>query len=130
MAKVQKAKEISVPMKNEAGAGAAIFKVLADAKVNLISICGYGEKKKAVMMFVCDDYAAAKKALKKAKFKSTAVDVLLVDLSNKPGAMAMVTEKLAAKNISIDYTYATTSGKNAMAVFRVPGPAKAIKALS
>jgi len=131
MAKVVKAKEISVKMKNEPGAGAAIFAALADAKVNLISACGYGEKGNAVMMFVCADYAKAKMALKKAKFKSTAVDVILVDLNNKAGAMAAVTEKLAAKNIDIEYAYATTCGRNAMAVFRVAGgPARAIKALS
>ncbi len=130
MGKVVKAKEISVKMKNEPGAGAAIFAALAGAKVNLISACGWGQGEEAVMMLVCADYAKAKQALKIAKFKSTSADVLLVDLNNKAGAMAAVTEKLAAKNINVNYAYATTSGKNAMAVFRIAGPAKAIKALS
>ncbi len=129
MTKVVKAKEFIVNLKDTPGAGAAVFRALADAKVNLVSMCGYGDGKGAQLLFVSGDYVKAKDALKKAKIKSKAKDVLLVDLNNKAGAVAEVTEKLAAKNINLEYAYATTSGRNAMAVFRVAGPAKALKAL-
>jgi len=132
MALPVKAKEIAVEVKNKPGAGAAVLAVLADAKVNLKAFNGYAQtKSKGRLLFVPEDYAAASKALKKAKIKYAASDVVLVDLANKPGAMAEACAKLAAKNINIDYAYAVAATKkSALAVFRAPGPAKVIKALS
>jgi hypothetical protein len=42
-------------------------------------------------------------------------DVLLVDLENKPGALAEITSKLADEGINIEYCYGTLSRKGGMA---------------
>jgi hypothetical protein len=72
------------------------------------------------------------KALKALKGINTAKEmVLLLDLDNRPGALADIAAKLAAADINIEYTYGTTadSGKTIL-VMKVSDTIQAKKVLS
>ena len=130
---VRKAREILVEVRNEIGAGAKVFAVLAEAGVNITGLVGYsysGKGRKAGLHLVLDDVARGKRALAKAGYKAVDFDVVLVDMPNRPGALARAAGKLAAAKVDIDYAYATAATKkSALIVFKVSSPAKAIKAL-
>jgi len=132
MDKVGQAKQISVKVENKIGAGAELIRLLADAEVNVIAFIGWtADPAYGILQFITGDYAKAKKAMKKARFETTATDVVWAEIPNRPGALADAAEKLAAAHVNIEYAYATTGGrKDALAVFRVDKPAKALKALA
>jgi hypothetical protein len=128
MAEKVKVLEVTVP--EAIGAGAPVLRALADAKINIVAFCGFTMGPEATLTFVVEPgkEAAAKTALKKPAGKVTAYDAVLVAAGNKPGAMAGLTEKLAAAKVNIKWAYATTAGKNAAIVFVVDSAAKAVKA--
>jgi hypothetical protein len=136
MAAVCKSKEIIVEMKNQVGAGADVFALLADAKINVAGFVGYSEggkkvPKKAWVHLVPEDYASARKLLKKAGYPLESGDVVLAEMPNKPGSLAAAAKKLADKNVNLYYAFASTATKGkAVVAFKVDSPAKAIKALS
>ena len=109
------------------------MRLLADAKINVLGLCGWTDTrgKYGMLQFVTEDAAAARKLLRKAKFKYDMVDVVCVEMAHKPGALAGVTEKLAGAGINVEYAYVTAGAKSkALAVFRVQSPAKALRALA
>ena len=126
-----KAKELEISTPNQVGAGATVAAVLAEQKINILGLCGYsGENGKAHLLMVLDDPAKATKALRKAKYGITANDVVLVEMPRSPGALLAVMNKLATKDVDIDYAYATGAGNKSCVVLRVKKPSVAIKALS
>ena len=109
--------------------------MLGNAKINLVAALGYTSSrgKEAFLYLVADDATAARDALRKAGYKRIkAVDVLMVPLANKPGALQDVLAKLAAAKIGVDYAYATAGSlRNAVAIIRVKSMIdKALKVLS
>ncbi len=127
-----KVKVINVCFPDGIGAGAPMIRALADAKINLAAFCGYSMGPEATLTFVVEPgkEADAKKALKKPGHDVKTFDGICVELSNKPGALAAVTEKLAAANVNVNYAYATVAGKKAAVVLMVSSPAMALKALA
>jgi hypothetical protein len=126
-----KAKEIIVSFDEVIGGGAKVFRLLADAKINIVAVCGYAMEGCATIDFLTGrgQEAKAKAVLKKAGYDVETADVITVTLNDKPGALAAVAEKLAAAKVNIEYAYATVKGAKALAVFNVSSPAKALKAL-
>ena len=61
----------------------------------------------------------------------TETDVLVVTMSNRPGSLARVCEKLANGHINVDYAYCSTGaqGGKTLGIFKVAHVEKAIKIL-
>ncbi len=104
------AKEVSVNVINKIGVLADMAKILTDNKVNIEAVAGYGKDNtnEAEIKMVTNDNVKATDVLKKNNY--TAVrekDVLIVELTNKPGALKVITEKIAAGGLDIKYIYGT-----------------------
>jgi len=104
------AKEVSVNVINKIGVLADMAKLLTDNKVNIEAVAGYGKDNtgEAEIKMVTNDNVKAVAVLKKNNY--TAVkekDVLMVELTNKPGALKVITEKIASGGIDIRYIYGT-----------------------
>jgi hypothetical protein len=105
---MQKKIQISVLLDNNPGALAKLAKVMKTAKVNIEALAiNDGVDHGVAKLVVCDPDAAAK-ALKKARIPFSTQKVLAVALPNKPGVLADVCAKLAAKGINIHYVYGST----------------------
>jgi hypothetical protein len=102
-----KLKQLTVSLENQPGTLAHVARVLADAKVNLLSLLGSTADSKGSAQVVVDDIRNAKKALEQALLLYSEGTVEEFELANKPGALADLTEKLAKKGINIDSAYAS-----------------------
>ena len=102
-----KVKQLTISLANRPGAFTQMARVLADAKVNLLSLLGSTADSKGSAQVVVDDIRKAKKALEQSLLLYSEGTVEEFELANKPGALADLTEKLAQKGINIDSAYAT-----------------------
>ena len=128
MAKASKGKEIILVSSNKVGTLAKVSGVIAGASGNIKAILARGEKRKAYFHIVVDRFIKSANALKKADFKVTIEDVILVEMANKPGQMQKVAEKIADAGIDILYSYGSAgSGRTSFCVFRTDDDKKAIK---
>ncbi|MCX5679852.1 MAG: ACT domain-containing protein [Candidatus Omnitrophica bacterium] len=101
-------KELVVSLPNKVGILADISKILADHGINVEGVAGYTEGRDAKIMIVAEDTLRAKEALEKGGYKAIKEnEVLVIDLENKPGALKVMTAKLAKDGIDIRYTYGT-----------------------
>jgi len=102
-----KVKQLTISLANRPGAFTQMARVLADAKVNLLSLLGSTADSKGSAQVVVDDIRKAKKALEQSLLLYSEGTVEEFELANKPGALADLTEKLAQKGINIDSAYAS-----------------------
>jgi hypothetical protein len=104
----QLGKEIVVTVVNKIGVLADISKLLAEHGINIRAVAGYALNNEARIMLVTDDNFHAAEALKKAGYKSLKEnDVVLVALENNPGALKLITGKLAGQGIDLKSVYGT-----------------------
>jgi len=110
--KVTVVKELVVTVSNKVGVLADMAQLLADAKVNIEAVAGYADKDNtAKIMFITKNNRKALVVLKKAKYSAVKVrPALVVELKNKLGALALLTQKLAIADIDIKQTYGTVAG--------------------
>lgn len=108
----QLSKEVVVTVVNKIGVLADMSKIISSHGINILGVAGYAaEDNNAKIMMVTDDNLRTGDALKKAGYKSLKEsEIVIVDLEDKPGALRIVTEKLAAAGIDIRYIYGTTCG--------------------
>lgn len=125
-------KELVVSLPNKPGILAGISKILADHGVNIEGVAGYAQGNDAKIMIVAEDTLRAKEALEKGGYKGIKEnEVLIIDLENKPGALKVVTAKLAKDGIDIRYTYGTAcpSGCPARLIIATSANEKALVSL-
>jgi hypothetical protein len=110
MVKVKKVKQLVVTCSDKAGKLAEVTGALAGAKVNMQAIMACGCSGKAWFAVLTDNNLKAKAALKGAGFNVGEEGAVAVSLPDKPGALAYVAGKLAAKNVNLEYCYVTACG--------------------
>ncbi len=128
---MQKVVQYSVFLANKAGVLSQIFRALAKAKVNISALSLMDAAEHGVLRMITDESDNARQVLQKLNVPVTETDVLSVPLSNKPGAVADICDRLAGAKVNVSYLYCTTGAANgrAVAVFKVPDIKKAMKVL-
>jgi hypothetical protein len=125
-------KELVVSLPNKVGILANISKILADHGINIEGVAGYAQGTDAKIMIVAEDTLRAKEALEKGGYRSVKEnEVIVIDLENKPGALKVITAKLAKDGIDIRYTYGTAcpSGCPARLIMATSANEKAVVSL-
>jgi hypothetical protein len=116
------ATQLNLPLDNGIGTLAQLCRALAHGGVNLLAIAApeAGRENPGIRLLVLNRDLAVR-ALSKAGYLFSEEQVLFVELTNRPGALAKAAEKLAKAGINIRYAYATTSprGKKTAAVVAV-----------
>ena len=122
-----KTKQFTISVENLPGALAKIARTLGNAKVNILALLGTAQGANGTMELVVEDPRRAKKALDEAglAYQETAAEE--VELQNKPGALALQLDKLAAKGVNLNSICATAAkgGKKAVLIYTVEAAAKA-----
>ncbi|HEY3126772.1 MAG TPA: ACT domain-containing protein [Candidatus Limnocylindria bacterium] len=126
------ATEFIVKLPDRPGSLAAAAKALADGGVNLWGTAASTGGGKGTVGFVVKDKdtAKARRALKKAGLRATERKAIEVRMTDKPGALARVSAKLAKAKVNIASEYVLAPGRGSVTVaFGVKDARKAEKAL-
>ena len=123
--------QFSIFLVNKPGILAQVTRHLAGARINILAMTMMDSSEHGVLRLVVTDAAKLRAAVKGLNLPVTETDVLMVELPNKPGALADVCSRLAEDHINISYAYCTTGGPGGKArgVFKVADAKKAGKVL-
>jgi len=124
------AKEFRIALPNRPGELAKLTKMLSKKGVNITTIAGLATGTTSTLAFLTEDESRAMSVLKEGKYKFKATPILMVRMSDKPGALARVAKKLGNQKINIEGVYLVTrSKKMAQVALCVKDPTKAGAAL-
>ncbi len=122
------AQQLSIPLKNSPGSLARMSDALRASDVNIEALFCVEGPQQSIVQMVVDDPETAKIVLRDiAPVES--IDVIALDVKNKPGVIAGFTRTLAGAGINIHHIYATASGKTAMLYLHVSDTQKAMEVL-
>ena len=123
--------QFSIFLINKPGVLAGVTTALAKAKINIIALALMDSGEHGALRIVCDDPEKTRKVLGKAHDRWTESEVLVLELENKPGAFAGVSERLAINHVNITYAYSTggAPGGKTTAVFKLGDIKKAQRVL-
>ena len=93
--------EIIIPVEHAQGALASVSEMLAHAEVNIEFIEARVLGESGIIVIRVDRYDAALRILRDAGYRAVTEDALVLDLENRPGALAEVARRLADARIGI-----------------------------
>lgn len=123
--------QFSIFMVNKPGVLSQILNELAAAKINIVAMTMMDSVEHGVMRLVGTGHAKIRETLTQMNLQFSETQVLCVNLPNRAGAFADVTEKLSKAHINISYAYCTAGarGGRTTGVLKVADVQKAIKVL-
>jgi hypothetical protein len=121
-------RQLSIALENFPGRLAAISTLIAEHSINIEAITLIDNVEQGVIRLLTSDPARCKSLLVVQGFHVIEADVLVVDLIDHAGQLALVSQSLAEAGINIDYAYGSvaTLGEKTRIVFKVSGLEKAI----
>ncbi len=105
-------KQLSVFLENTPGHLEKVCKVLAEAGINLQTITIAETKDYGIVRAIADNPEKAADTLKDNGFFAKLVEVLAVEVDDKPGALADILKYAAEVGLNIEYMYAMTRPMN------------------
>lgn len=123
--------QFSIFMVNKPGVLSQFLNVLAGEKVNIVAMTMMDSVEHGVMRLVGSATVKVREILNKLNMQFSEAQVLCVNLPNKAGAFADITNKLSTAHINISYAYCTAGarGGRTTAVLKVADVKKAMKVL-
>jgi hypothetical protein len=127
-----KIKQLSLFIENKPGALSAPCRILADAGINIATLCLADTQDFGILRLIVEKWQEAKDILESKQFVVKMTDVVAVEVDDSPGGLTKILASLEKDSLDVEYMYAFTCGNNdkAILVFRFEKPDKAIKALS
>lgn len=124
-------KQISVFVENKKGRLAKITDVLGRGGIDLIALSIADTTNFGIMRCIVDDPDKAITLLKEGGFTASTTEVIVAEVSDKPGGLAHVLALLDKADISVEYLYSfvRTPSENALILFRVEDIGAATQAL-
>jgi hypothetical protein len=123
--------QFSVFLVNKPGVLAQVTGALAKERVNIVAMTLVDSQEHGVLRLVPEDAKTARQVLAQLNLPMTETEVLRLELSNRPGALADVASLLGQNHININYAYCTSGapGGRTTGIFKVADPTKAEKVL-
>jgi hypothetical protein len=123
-------KLVAVFAENRPGQAARITEILFRANVNIRCITVASSGAFGVMKLLVNDPDVACRTLQKEGFAATLMDVLAVEMPDKPGALHTVAECLAAHQINLCNTTGFVVNQRAILVIEAEDPVRVGEVLS
>lgn len=122
-------KLVAVFAENKPGQTAHLTKILADANINIrwVTVASIGTF--GVMKFLVNDSEVAYQALKHEGYVATLLEVLAVEVPDKPGALHAIADCLAQHQINLDNTSGFVANHRAVLIVEVQELARAWEVL-
>ena len=127
-----KIKQLSLFVENKPGTLSAPCKILADAGINIVTLCLADTQDFGILRLIIEKWQEAKDILESKQFIVKVTDVVAVEVDDSPGGLSKILSTLEKASLNVEYMYAFTCGKNgkAILVFRFEKPDEAIKTLA
>ncbi len=97
--------EFTVHMANRPGQLATLARLLGDAGVNIEALAAYAGGEEGIVRLVASNESATRSVLADAGLEWHEHRVISTRVTNRPGALAQVTESLANTGVNIDAMY-------------------------
>ncbi|HMP02215.1 MAG TPA: hypothetical protein PKD86_07970 [Gemmatales bacterium] len=125
-------RQFTVQLENKPDRLAHVCSNLAKEKLNLTAVTVANHHDRGVLRLVTDNMSKTRKVLATLNVPFQEDDVLLVPMTNRPGALAHVCERLAEERINIDYAYSSATGQNgkSIGIFKTSNPIRSLKLLA
>ena len=102
-------KQLSIFLENRPGGMAKICGTLAEAGINVLALSIHDTVDHAIIRLLADRPVKALLILEQLGLYILESDVVVLDLDNRPGALADVARKLARADINIEYAYCSAT---------------------
>ena len=124
-------KQLSIFLKNAPGVLAKLSSDMADHKIDILGMTVSDTVDHAVVRLMVSDPDKAMDVLESAGMLVVESEVLLVELTNRRGALEDFAQRLAKAKINIEYAYGTVGmrEKKGVLIVRVSDTKRAIKVL-
>jgi hypothetical protein len=96
--------ELNLRLPNSPGALAAVCRVLADERVNIV---GLSVEPSGQLRLVVDNHVRAAGALRERHHQVTEREVVMASVGTGPGALAPVLTLVAEAGVNVEYAYGT-----------------------
>jgi hypothetical protein len=126
-----KVKQLSLFLENKPGSLSGPVKLLAKAKLNILTLSIADTQQFGILRLVIRDWERAKQVLEKEGFVVKVSDMVAIEVADEPGGLADILETLEKARVNLEYMYGFTlrkEGKGVLA-FRFDDPDRAIAAL-
>ncbi|MGB3494070.1 MAG: ACT domain-containing protein [Elainellaceae cyanobacterium] len=119
--KVEIRRQLTIALENHPGRLAMVSSLLAKHTINIEALTLVDNIEQGVIRFVVSNPDEARTVLKANGFYLIEADVLAVDVVDRLGQLASVTQALATSHINIDYAYGSGDrpGETTRVVFKV-----------
>ncbi len=124
-------RQLTVVLQNQPGRLADITTLLADEHINIEALALVDNIEQAFIRLITSDPTNCKQLLVAAGYHVVEADVLVLDLTDKLGTLALVSQALAAAQLNIDFVYGSVHrvGEKTRLVVKVSNIAKARQVL-
>jgi hypothetical protein len=102
-------KQFAVFLENRPGALARICQALLKERINILALSMLDTVDHVILRMVVDKTKQAEQVLSNLHAMVQEREVVFMDVPNEVGAMAKISEQLAASGINIEYAYCTCS---------------------
>lgn len=125
-------KQLSLFVENKPGSLYPICKVLQDHNISIRTLSLADTQQFGILRLLVKEWELAKEVLESAGFIVKITDVIALPVTDEPGGLAKILKVIDKHNISVEYMYAFTFGKEntAVMVFRFENPTKTVEIFS
>src|ERR1035438_5758559 len=106
-----KVKQLSLFLENKPGALSRPVKLLARAKVNILTLSIADTRQFGILRFVVRDWKKAKRVLEKDDFVVKVSDMVAIEVADEPGGLADILVTLEKARVNLEYMYGFTLKK-------------------
>ena len=123
--------QLAVFLDNRPGALSRVCNALAEEKINMFALSTSDTIDHTVLRMVVSEPKRAMDIIEERGALVVEDDVLMLDMSNKPGGLGEIAAKLSKAEMNIEYCYATAAprSKKGVLIMRVSDPKRAMKVL-
>ena len=108
---------MKVVLADRPGTLADLGETLGKAGINIDGICGFPCKGKGIIHVLLEDANSARKVLEKAGFEvGKDRQVIVLDVTDRPGELGSICHKIADAGVNIDLIYAATGTRIVLGV--------------
>ena len=124
-------KQVSVFRENKKGRLAEVTGLIAGEGINIRALSLADTADFGVLRLIVNDPEKCFAVLKKNNFVAQKTDVIAVEVQDKPGGLKRILDVYDRNGINIEYMYAFVEKKsdNAIVIFRIDQPDRAVEAL-
>ena len=125
-------RQFCIFLQNRPGRLAEVCNALAEANINIVALSISDTTDYGVLRLVVDNAAKAERVIRDSRFPFCETDVLVVEIPNRPGAMAEIARRLARAHVNIEYSYVTAPSPDipTVVILRVSDVRKAQETLA